>query len=63
MQPKPTFHDLITQGYGVQLPLPLPEVPGVRSNRTTECPKCHLTHADAVDDIACTHGYQATHPT
>jgi len=63
MQPKPTFRDLITQGYEVQLPLPLPEPPGVRPNRTTECRLCHMVHSGTYDDIVCKHEYERLHPT
>lgn len=62
MQTKPTFQQLITQGYEVQLPLPLPEVPGLRRNRSDLCRRCGIVHSDAVDDISCRHGYQL-HPS
>lgn len=34
---KPTFSQLLSQGYGTQLPLPLPPVPGITSRKQTGC--------------------------
>ena len=61
MQPKTTFQEAVTE-YAVQLPLPLPDIPGIRRNRTDLCRKCGMVHSDAVDDISCLHGYQNLHP-
>lgn len=61
MRPKPTFRDLLTQGYQTQIPLPLPELPGVIRGRIEFCSKCGSVHMDSIDDIVCE--FTPLHPT
>ena len=61
MQPRKTFQELLTEGYGVQLPLPA--APGILRNRETYCNRCSQIHRHPVDDICCTHGAFPSPPT
>ena len=61
MQNRMTFQQAVTE-YAVQLPLPLPEIPGVRANRTDVCRHCRQVHSGAYDDIACKWEYHHLHP-
>ena len=45
-RPRPTVN-------AVQLPLPLPPVPGVRRLRGDVCPRCHAIHTTNAEALSC----------